>query len=496
MKRRDFLGGMAASVASAGLSVAGAPTVMRAATQSRRPNFIFVYCDDQRYDAIRAMGRQPWLRTPNLDRLLTQGANFRNGFVTTSLCAPSRSSFLSGCYAHRTGVLDNTGVNTGFVPGGNGLTSTMMRPDVPRVLPILEQAGYATAYVGKIHIMNFEEVFTGIGHVATFRGQGSYNNQTFLVNGTPTPTEGYITDNINRLAVEFLRTRDRSKPFAMFVGQKAVHSPFLPDPKYARLFDDVWMPLPPTWDDTYEGRPSYLRARRKSGHGIDGRIQKGQYTPWQRQVAASLMSVDDGIGAILKELEATGALEDTVIVYGSDNGFFQGEHGLNDKRAMYEDSIRIPYVVHYPRLIRPGTVFDQMVLNIDLAPTMLDFAGVDIPRTMQGRSWRPVLEGKDPQGRESWLYEYFWEKNFPWDPTQYGIRGRRFKYIRYPEIGNADVDYPMKGELPYEELYDLQSDPFEMRNLAGDAAALTTLNQLRDTLRRTLDETGYPGGFR
>jgi arylsulfatase A-like enzyme len=137
-----------------------------------------------------------------------------------------------------------------------------------------------------------------------------------------------------------------------------------------------------------------------------------------------------------------------------------------------------------------------MVLNIDVAPTLLDFAGVDIPAAMQGRSWRPVLEGRDPQGRDHWLYEYFWEKNFPWDPTQYGIRTRRFKYIRYPDIGHADPDYPMKGELPAEELYDLENDPLEMRNLANDPAASSRLTEMRDTLRRTVEETGYPGGYR
>ncbi len=213
-------------------------------------------------------------------------------------------------------------------------------------------------------------------------------------------------------------------------------------------------------------------------------------------MAASLVSVDDSVGQLVRELEASGDLDDTVIVYSSDNGFFHGQHGLNDKRAMYEDSIRVPHLVHYPRMVRPGTVFDQMVLNIDLAPTMLDFAGIEIPKAMQGRSWRPVLEGRDPEGREHWLYEYNWEKAYPWDPTQYGIRGRRFKYIRYPEIGNTDPDYPMKGELPYEELYDLQTDPLEMRNLAKDPASASMLTQMRQTLRRTLEETGYPGGFR
>jgi len=239
-----------------------------------------------------------------------------------------------------------------------------------------------------------------------------------------------------------------------------------------------------------------LKARRKSWHGIEGLLSKYHYSTYERQVAAALVSVDDSVGQIVNELEASGDLANTVIVYSSDNGFFHGHHGLNDKRAMYEDSIRVPYLVHYPRLVKPGSVFDQMVLNIDLAPTMLDFAGVEIPKAMQGRSWRPALEGKDPQGREYWLYEYNWEKAYPWDPTQYGIRGRRFKYIRYPDLGNTDPDYYMKGELPYEELYDLENDPLEMRNLASDAAAASTLTQMRDTLRKTLAETGYPGGFR
>ena len=485
MDRRAFLGTLAGSLAAAALpgEAAAAPPARRSPQAARRPNFVFIFTDDQRWDAIGALGRQPWLRTPNLDRLLRNGGNFRNGFVTTSLCSPSRSSFLTGCYAHATGVLDNR-------------RDSFIRDDVPRVLPMLEQTGYSTGYVGKVHIPNIEGALGGVGYTATFPGQGSYNDQTFLVNGQQTPTQGYITDSITRFAVEFLRNRDRSKPFALFVGHKAVHSPFEPDPKYARLFDDHWMPLPPTWDDPYEGKPAYLAERRKTWHGIEGLLERFNYSAWQRQLAACLVSVDDGVGQVLKELEDRGDLDDTIVVYSSDNGFFHGHHGLNDKRAMYEDSIRVPHLVHYPRLVRPGTIFDQMVLNIDLAPTLLDFAGVDIPAAMQGRSWRPALEGRDPQGRADWLYEYNWEKNYPWDPTQYGVRGRRFKYIRYPDVGNTDPDYPMPGALPAEELYDLQTDPLEMRNLAADSAASATLAQMRDTLRRLLEETGYPGGYR
>jgi N-acetylglucosamine-6-sulfatase len=470
MNRRNFL-------------TAAAAPLLAAPRGPKRPNFIFIYTDDQRWDAVRALGRQTWLRTPNMDRLLKQGAQFRNSFVTISLCSPSRSALMTGCYPHITGVVDNE-------------RTSLMRDDVPLVFPLLRQAGYATGYVGKVHVPNFFEGDRGLDFVASFPGQGVYFNNKFLVNGKPTPTEGYITDHINRYVLEFLTKRDRGKPFVLFVGHKAVHSPFQPDPKYKSLFDDQWMPLPPTWDDDYKGRPSYLKARRKSWHGIEGLLAKFNYSALQRQIAACLVSVDDGVGQILRQLEQTGELADTIIIYSSDNGFFAGEHGLNDKRAMYEDSIRVPYLVHYPRLIKPGTVFDQMVLNIDLAPTLLDFAGAAIPPRMQGRSWRPALEGKDPAGREAWLYEYNWEKAYPWDPTQFGVRTRRYKYIRYPDVGNTDPDYPMKGELPYDELYDLQSDPLEMRNLAQDPASASLLERMRDLLKKLLAETGYPGGYK
>jgi N-acetylglucosamine-6-sulfatase len=429
------------------------------------------------------MGRQTWLYTPNMDRMMKEGAWFRNSFVTTSLCAPSRSSLLTGCYPHKTGVLDNEPVSR-------------LRDDVPVVFPALRQAGYSTAYIGKVHVPNFLEGDRGLDYVASFPGQGNYFNNRFIVNGRPTPTEGYITDHLNRFMLEFLRNRDRSKPFCMYVGHKAVHANFEPDPKYAERFRNEWMPLPRTWDDTYEGRPSYLKARRKSWHGLEGLLQKFNYSALQRRIAACLVSVDDGLGQLFAELQRTGDLDDTVIVHSSDNGFFAGEHGLNDKRAAYEDSIRVPYLVRYPRMIRPGSVFDQMVLNIDLAPTILDFAGVDRPGHMHGESWKPVLEGRNRAGRSSWLYEYHWEKPYPFDPTQFGVRTTRYKYIRYPETGNSDPEYPMKGELPYDELYDLQSDPLEMRNLANEPAAAELLRKMQDLLRKTLEETGYPGGYR
>jgi N-acetylglucosamine-6-sulfatase len=472
MNRRQFL--QAAPAAAA---------VSAAAPSKKRPNFLFIYTDDQRWDAIRALGRQPWLRTPNMDRLVREGANFRNAFVTTSLCSPSRSSYLTGCYPHRTGVFENR-------------KESVLRDDIPVVFEYLRKAGYGTAYVGKVHIPNFMDKDRGCDYVASFPGQGTYVDNKFRVNGKEMTAEGYITDRITGFALDFLKQRDRSKPFAMFVGHKAVHSPFQPDPKYKDLFDKEYMGLPPTWDDTYEGRPSYLKARHKSWHGIEGLLAKYNYSQLQRDIAACLVSVDNSVGQLLQHLAGTGELDDTVIVYSSDNGFFAGEHGLNDKRAMYEDSIKVPFVVRYPRAVKGGTAFDQMVLNIDLAPTMLDFAGLPVPSHMHGRSWKPALEGKDPQGRSHWMYEYHWDKPFPWDPTQFGIRSRTHKYIRYPDVGNTDPTYPMKGELPYEELYDLVHDPLEMRNLAKEPGSAAILAQMRELLRKELADTGYPGGFK
>ena len=467
------------------LAATAAPAVLteRARAGARRPNFIFIYTDDQRWDAVRALGRQTWLRTPNLDRLMKQGGLFRNAFVTTSLCSPSRSSLLTGCYAHTTGVVDNQ-------------RTSLLRDDVPVLFPLLRQAGYATGYVGKVHVPNFLEADRGLDFVASFPGQGAYFNNPFLVNGKKTGTEGYITDHINRFALEFLRQRERGKPFVLFIGHKAVHSPFEPDPKYKGLFDQEWMPLPKTWDDDYRGRPSYLKARRKSWHGLEGLLAKFPYSELQRKIAACLVSVDDGVGQILRQLGESGELDDTMVMYSSDNGFFAGEHGLNDKRAMYEDSIRVPLLVHYPRRVKPGSVFDQMVLHLDVVPTVLEFAGVEVPRRVQGRSWKPALEGKDPGGREAWLYEYHWEKAYPWDPTQFGVRTRRHKYIRYPDLGNPDPDYPMRGELPYDELYDLETDPLEMRNLAKEPAAAGLLQGMQNLLKKLMEETGYPGGYR
>jgi N-acetylglucosamine-6-sulfatase len=465
-----------------------APAVLLGQRALKWPNFVFIFTDDQRWDAVSAFGRQPWLRTPNMDRLVREGASFRNSFVTTSLCSPSRSSYLTGQYAHKTGVVDNA-------------RTSFLRAGVPTVAALLRKAGYATGYTGKIHIPNFWERDHGFDYYASFPGQGLYFKNPFLVNGKKVPTEGYITDHINRFALEFLKQRDPGKPFALFVGHKAVHGPWLPRPDHAHVFDKEWFPLPKTWDDDYRGRPPYLKARRKSWHGLEGMLERlpkmkiGGYSELQRSIAACLMSVDEGLGQILDALAKTRELNNTVVIYSSDNGFFQGEHGLNDKRAMYEDSIRVPLLVRYPPLVKAGTTFNPMVLNIDLAPTLLDFAGAGIPSQIQGRSWMPVLTGTDLRGRTDWLYEYFWEKPYPFDPTQFGVRTQRYKYIRYPDVGNKDAEYPMPNDLPYDELYDLESDPFEMRNLAGDPAAGGLLAKMKDLLKRRLDETQYPGGF-
>ena len=470
--RRSFL-----KVASGSLVTTAARSLPR--PQQRRPNFVFICTDDQRWDAVRAFGIQPWLRTPNLDRLTREGARFTNAFVTTSLCCPSRASFLTGLYPHKNGVVDN-------------YRSRGLREGVVTVASILHDAGYATGYVGKIHIPGFFDKERGFQYLASFPDQGDYFNNPFTVNGRETPTEGYITDHINRFALEFLRQRDSSQPFLLMVGHKACHVPVLASPKYKDLNNDTYFELPKTWDDTYEGRPAYMAARRKSMLGLDSLLQRYNYSDRQRRIAATLASVDDGVGEILAHLQRSGELDNTVVIFTSDNGFFRGEHGFHDKRAMFEDSIRIPFLVRYPKLARAGSTPAAMILNIDLAPTLLDLAGVEVPGAMQGRSWKATLNGRD-KGRDHWLYEYSWEKEYPAEPTQYGVRTRSHKYIRCPDVGSSDPEYPVRTAV--EQLYDLESDPLEMRNLASDRSAAGLLKTMRDLLRRTLDETGYPRGY-
>jgi N-acetylglucosamine-6-sulfatase len=288
-----------------------------------------------------------------------------------------------------------------------------------------------------------------------------------------------MTDIISRYAVEFLR-RKHEKPFVLYVGHKAVHGPFTPAERHRGLYSNEPLPRRPNTRDTLEGKPALTRPVAE---------QKKQQKQQKKQAPAAsgeelirnqlrgLLAVDESIGEVFKALEETRQLDNTLIVFTSDNGYFWGEHGLGDKRWSYEESIRVPMVMRYPRLIKPGTKIDRDALNVDLAPTMLELGGAKRPAKLDGRSLVPLLSGKTGGWRQSFLSEYFLEPGYPRQPSWQCVRTSRWKYTHYTELNGMD------------ELYDLQADPYEMKNLIGDSAARTVLEKMRAELDRLLRET-------
>ena len=408
----------------------------------RRRNIVFILTDDQRFDALGLLN--DYFRTPNLDRLAEAGVLFENAFVTTSLCSPSRASILSGQYAHAHQVLDN---------------STRMPQDIPTFPQGLQAAGYETAFVGKWHMGGAsDDPRPGFDHWVSFRGQGPYTNPTLNINGTRSETPGYTTDLLTDHAVEFIR-RDHDRPFLLYLSHKAVHAPFTPAERHAGAYVDTRYPRPASMADTganYAGKPAWVPAQRDSWHGVDGMYDgRTDFNRFVREYAEALMAVDDSVGRVVGALRDEGLLESTLLVFTSDNGFQFGEHGLIDKRTMYEASIRVPLIVHCPELFDGGVRRPEMILNIDFAPTFLEAARAPIPAAMHGRSFHGLLDGTSDDWRDAFLYEYFWERAFPQTPTVLGVRGDRYKLIRFHGVWE-----------PY-ELYDLEADPHEMRNLLG-----------------------------
>ncbi len=406
-------------------------------------NILFILTDDQRFDALGLVN--PYFETPHLDDLAKGGILFENAFVTTSLCSPSRASFLTGQWAHRHGVLDN---------------STPLDPATPTFPRLLQQAGYETAFVGKWHMGgDSNEPRPGFDHWVSFRGQGVYLDQRFNVNGEYRNTKGHTSDRITDFAVEYLQ-RPHDKPFMLYVSHKAVHADFVPAERHEGSYDGREYPRPATMADTeenYAGKPTWVRAQRNTWHGVDGMYHHTvEYDDFTRRYAETLRSVDDNVGRIVETLKGLGLLESTLIVFTSDNGFQFGEHGLIDKRTMYEASIRVPMIAHCPELFAGGQRRQQMVLNVDICPGFLEAAGVPVPETVQGRSFYPLLADSAAEWRDAFAYTYFWERAFPQTPTVLGLRTDQYAYMRY------------HGVFDRYELYDIVADPDETKNLIGD----------------------------
>jgi arylsulfatase A-like enzyme len=432
--RRNFL-----KAAALGAAAVALPSLTRAA-EGRRPNFLFILTDDQRWDIMScvqkeqgARARFPWLKTPNLDRLAAEGVRFRNAFVVNSLCAPSRASFLSGCYGHVNGIVNN---HTPF-PLDNVTHASVLR-----------SAGYTTGYVGKWH-MGSQVERPGFDFAASFVGQGIYFNCPIVVNGQTKPSTGWVDDVGTDYAIDFL-TQYKHKPFALCVGFKATHGPFTPPPRRENDYaNETARPVPNL------GAPAIYHGGAKRA-AADGAVKTN--LGYFRCIAA----MDDNVGRLLKALDELGLAQNTVVVFAGDNGYYLGEHQLGDKRSAYEESLRIPLLVRWPRRVRGGRTDDRMVLNIDLAPTFLDLAELAVPPVMQGKSWKPLLEETpNADWRKAYFYAYFAEKKFG-APFVTAVRTETAKLIRYP------------GHDEWTELFDLATDSYELKNLWNqpDAAEL------------------------
>ncbi len=444
-----------------------------------RPSIVFIITDDQRWDCLSVEGH-PFLRTPHLDRLAREGARFANMFVTTSLCSPSRASFLSGLYAHTHKVLNN------FTDYPVNLQSFPRR---------LQDAGYETAYIGKWHMgEQSDEKRPGFDYWVSHKGQGKYYDTEFNVNGERKVLAGYYSERVTDVAVEWLEKRG-DRPFLLVFGHKAPHGPFVPEEKYRHIFDDVDVQYPESAFDL-ETKPDWVKERLTTWHGIYGPLYEFRkdfpdtspegvkiFAEFVKSYTATIKSVDDSVGRVYETLRRIGRLDDTLLVFTSDNSFLLGEHGMIDKRTMHEESIRVPLLVRYPPLVRAGTVVEQMVLNIDVAPSILDICGAPPLGNIHGMSWKPLLEGDASGWRTAWFYEYNYEKQFPYTPNVRGVRTDEWKYVHYPH-GDGSPDRHRA------ELYHLTSDPGERRNLIDDPAHAAKIAELRGTLHDLMAATG------
>ncbi len=462
--------------------------------KSDRPNILFIMSDDHAYQAISAYGHQ-MNQTPNIDRIASEGAIFNRTYVTNSICAPSRAVMLTGKHSFVNGKVDN------------------MQPfdwEQDNFAKQLQQVGYQTAMIGKIHLNGLPQ---GFDYSNVLPGQGQYYNPDFIENGVKKQYHGYCTTITTELALDWLQNkRQKDKPFLLLYHQKAPHRSWMPEPKYFELFDDKEFAPPANFYDDFKGRQAAashemgIREHMDLAYDLKMYDKEGELGGWLRQSASwvtdrmdsvqraawdayydpiiddfkqrkmegeelalwkynryikdylrCIQSVDDGVGEVLDYLKAAGLDENTIVVYTSDQGFYLGEHGWFDKRFMYEESFRTPLLMRYPKEIKAGTEIDQLVQNLDFAPTFLDYAGVKIPEAIQGESFRNLVAGDTTNWRDAIYYTFY---EYPAEHSvkrHYGICTERYKLIHFYH----DIDVW--------ELYDLQEDPSEMNNVYGQA---------------------------
>jgi N-acetylglucosamine-6-sulfatase len=419
-----------------------------------RPNIVMVLVDDLRWDEFGAAGHN-YIKTPHIDRIAREGVWFKNAFTTTPLCSPSRASFLTGQYASTHGVIDNT---------ERGALSHQL-PTFPLAL---DSMGYETAFIGKWHMGNDNTPRRGSDTWRALKGQGEAYNPAFNVNGRVVQDSGYVTDLLTNYALTFVEEK-REAPFLLYLSHKGLHpnlfqdaqgklskigsGGFIPAKRHEGMYRDKIFSRRPNAFVTPNDKPALMRK-------IENLPPLGKATGTPEKViqerAEMLMAIDEGLGRLMDALEKAGQLENTVIVLAGDNGYFYGEHGLNEERRLaYEESARIPLIIRYAPLTKNGKVSQKLALNIDVAPTLLNLAGIKPGPSIEGKSLVPLMRGENPDAwRTSFMMEYY--SDVVWPRTvnlgYRAIRTEQYKYIQYSELKGMD------------ELYDLQNDPYELTN--------------------------------
>jgi arylsulfatase A-like enzyme len=473
------------------LVAVGLASAIGSSASAQRPNIIYIMSDDHAAHAISAYGSRV-NRTPNIDRIAREGALLRNVFATNSICTPSRAAILTGQYSHLNGVTVFNRFDSGRLT----------------VATLLQRSGYYTGMIGKWHLGSDP---VGFDRWEILPGQGVYMNPVLYTATSETTYVGrYATDVITDLGIDFIRRRPRGKPFFLMLHHKAPHRPWEPDAMHRASFADTWIPEPTTLWDTYATRTDALHENEQRvakdltnrdlkippptelagpqltawlalkpetvttarGTLTGEALVRWKYQRYMQDYLATVQSVDDNIGRLLAYLDSAGLTRNTIVIYTSDQGFFLGDHGLFDKRFMYEESLRMPLVIRWPAAIKAGTKIDAMALNIDFAPTFLEAAGVKPDPAMQGRSFLSILRGRTPSGwRTSMYYRYYHDPGDHNTRAHYGVRTMTHKLIYF-------------WKKDQWELFDLVSDPFEMHNLYGQPGQERLTAQLKAELAR------------
>lgn len=444
---------------------------MNVMKSNEQPNILFIMSDDHAAHAMSCYGSRI-NETPNLDRIANEGIRFDNCFCTNSICAPSRAAILTGQYNHMNGVKTL----------GDDLDGR--KPNVQR---IMKENAYQTALVGKWHLGHGgNNDPTGFDYWNVLPDQGEYHNPEMIEMGERVSYTGYVTDIITDISIDWIKRRQEDKPFMLMCHHKAPHRPWEPDAKHAHMYNDVKIPEPLTFNDDYSNRSNAAKEatmrvdrdlnkidlKEEPPEGLtDAELKSWKYQRYIKDYLRVVASIDDNVGRILDYLDESGLADNTIVIYTSDQGFFLGDHGWYDKRFMYEESLRMPFIVRYPKGIKAGITTTDFALNVDFAETFLDYAGIDIPDFMQGTSLRPVMEEKTPNDWQKSLYYRYWEHLS--DPhlvgAHYGIRTQRYKLIYYYGESLGASNTRDESRTPEWELFDLQEDPMELCNVYEDS---------------------------